>query len=144
VLLLSNQNFSFMYKIEKFDCDAFVVLSNAHHLTHSEFTILNSNALRWAVKRGIKVKRLVKMCTYMTFDPIVPLQVMIYLDQIYRLLFLVKFWKNVFVIYIPWILLLHFCSYIPFEKDLAVICSILNCLYLRMICTKFDWNWRWF
>jgi hypothetical protein len=50
-----------MYKIEKFVCDAFVVFSNAHQLTHSEFSIFDSTALRWAVKSGIKVKKLVKM-----------------------------------------------------------------------------------
>ena len=71
-----------MYKIEKFDCDAFVVFSNAHHLTHSHFSIFDSIVLRWAVERGIKVKRLVEMCTYLTFDPILPLQVMTYFDQI--------------------------------------------------------------
>jgi hypothetical protein len=91
VLLLSNQNYSFLYRIEKFDYDAFVVLSNAHQLTHSEFSIFDCTALRWAVKRGIKVKKLVKMCTYMNFDPIVPLEVMTYLDKIYRKMFLVKF-----------------------------------------------------
>ena len=80
-----------MYKIEKFDCDAFVVFSNAHHLTHSQFSIFDSIVLRWAVELGIKVKKLVKMCTYMTFDPIVLLQVMTYLDQIYQKLFLAQF-----------------------------------------------------
>jgi hypothetical protein len=80
-----------MNKIEKFDCDAFVVYLNAHHLTHSQFSIFDSIVLRWAVELGIKAKKLVKMCTYMTFDPIVPLQVMTYLDQIYRLLFFVQF-----------------------------------------------------
>jgi hypothetical protein len=80
-----------MYKIEKFDCDAFVVFSNAHHLAHSEFSIFDSIVLGWAVKCVIKVKKLVKMCTYVTFDPIVPLQVITYFDQIYRKLFLVKF-----------------------------------------------------
>jgi hypothetical protein len=81
-----------MYKIEKFDCDAVILFSNAHHLTHSQFSIFDSivHVLRWAVELGIKVKKLVKMCTYMTFDPIVPLQVMTYLDQIYRKLFLVQ------------------------------------------------------
>ena len=79
-----------MYKIEKFDCDAAVVFSNAHHLTHLQFSIFDSIVLRWAVELGIKVKKLVKMCTYMTFDPIVPLQVMTYLHQIYRKLFLVQ------------------------------------------------------
>jgi hypothetical protein len=79
-----------MYKIEKFDCDAFVVFSNAHHLTHLQFSIFDSIALRWAVELGIKVKKLVKMCTHMTFDPIVPLHVMTYLDQIYRKFFLVQ------------------------------------------------------
>ena len=88
--MLSNQNYSFMYKIENFDCDAFVVFSNAHQLTHSEFSIFDCTALIWVVKRGIKVKKLVKMCTYMTFDLIVSLQVMTYLDQIYRKLFLVQ------------------------------------------------------
>jgi hypothetical protein len=73
-----------MYKIEKFDCDAFVVFLNAHHLTHSEFFILDSVVLGWAVNRVIKVKKLVKMCTYVTFDPKVPLQVITYLDQIFR------------------------------------------------------------
>ena len=82
-----------MYKIEKFDCDASAVFSNAHLLKHSQFSIFDSIVLRWAVELGIKVKKLVKICTYMTFDPIVPLhvQVMAYLDQIYRLLFLVQF-----------------------------------------------------
>jgi hypothetical protein len=79
-----------MHKIEKFDFDAFVVFSNAHHLTHLEFSIFDSIVLRWAVELGIKVKKLVKMCTYMTFDLIVSLQVMTYLDQIYRKLFLVQ------------------------------------------------------
>jgi hypothetical protein len=81
VLLLSNQNHSFIYEIEKFYYDVFVVFSNAHQLTHSEFSIFDSTALRWAVKRGIKAKKLVKMCTYMTFDPIVPLEVTTYLDK---------------------------------------------------------------
>jgi hypothetical protein len=71
-----------MYKIEKFDCDAFVVFSNAHHLTHLQLSIFYSIVSRWAVELGIKVKKLVKMCIHMTFDPILPLQVMTYLDQI--------------------------------------------------------------
>jgi hypothetical protein len=80
-----------MNKIEKFNCDAFVVYSNAHNLTHLQFSIFDSIVLRWVVELGIKVKKLVKMCTFMTFDPIVPLQVMTYIDQIYRLLYLVQF-----------------------------------------------------
>jgi hypothetical protein len=80
-----------MYKIEKIDCDTFVVFSNAHHLTHSEFSIFDSTVLRWAVKLGIKEKKLVKMCTYMTFDPLVPLKVMTYPDEINKSLFPVKF-----------------------------------------------------
>ena len=80
-----------MYKIEKFDFDAFVVFSNAHHQTHSQFSIFDSIVLTWALELGIKVKKLVKMCTYMTFDPIVPLQVMTYFDQIYRQLFVSQF-----------------------------------------------------
>ena len=43
-----------MYKIEKFDCDALVVFSNAHHLTHSQFSIFDSIVLRWAVELGIR------------------------------------------------------------------------------------------
>jgi hypothetical protein len=78
-----------MYKIEKFDCNVFVLFSNAHHLTYLQFSIFDSIVLRWAVKLGIKVKKLVKICTYMTFDPIVPLQVMTYLDQFYGTLCLV-------------------------------------------------------
>jgi hypothetical protein len=39
----------------------------------------------------------------MTFDPIVPLQVMTYLDQIYRKFFLVQLWTNVYVTCIHWI-----------------------------------------
>jgi hypothetical protein len=74
-----------MYKVEKIDCDVFVVFINAHQLTHSEFSIFVFTVLRWAVKRGIKEKRLVKMCTYMTFDPLVPLKVMTYPDQINRI-----------------------------------------------------------
>jgi hypothetical protein len=61
-----------MHKIEKFYFDAFVVFSNAHHMTHLEFSIFDSIVLRWGVELGIKVKKLVIMCTYMTFDPIVP------------------------------------------------------------------------
>jgi hypothetical protein len=58
-----------MYKIQKIDCDDFVVFLNAHQLTHSEFSIFVFTVLRWAVKRGVKEKKLVKMCSYITFDP---------------------------------------------------------------------------
>jgi hypothetical protein len=102
-LLLSNQNYSFIYKIEKFDYDTFVVFSNMHQLTHSGFSIFDCTTLRWAVKRGIKVKKLVKMCTYMTFDSIVPLEVMTYLDKIYRIMSLIKIWTNVYITCKPWI-----------------------------------------
>jgi hypothetical protein len=33
---------------------------------------------------------------------------------------------------------LHFCNYLPFEKDLALNLNNLNSLYPRMICTRFD------
>jgi hypothetical protein len=36
---------------------------------------------------------------------------------------------------------LHFCDYLPFEEDLALYLNNLESHYLRMICTKFDWNW---
>jgi hypothetical protein len=62
-------------KLKKIDCNAFVVVSNTHQLTHSEYSLFDSTVLRWAVKCGIKEKKLVKMCTYMTFDPILPLKV---------------------------------------------------------------------
>jgi hypothetical protein len=75
----------------KRDSNAIVVFLNAHQLTHSEFSIFDSTVLRWAVKGGIKEKKLVVMCTYMTFDPTVPIKVMTYPDQINRKLFLVKF-----------------------------------------------------
>jgi hypothetical protein len=39
----------------------------------------------------------------MNFDPIVPLEVMTYLDKIYRKMFLVKFWTNVYITCKPWI-----------------------------------------
>jgi hypothetical protein len=90
-----------MYKIEKIDCDALVVFSNAHQLIYSEFSIFDYTVLKWAVKLGLKRKKLVKMCTYMTFDPLVPLKVMTYLDQINRFLFLVKFLTNAYAKCIP-------------------------------------------
>jgi hypothetical protein len=58
-----------MYKFEKIDCDAFVVLLNVHQRTHLEFFIFDFTVLRWTVKRGIKEKKLVKMCICMTCDP---------------------------------------------------------------------------
>jgi hypothetical protein len=70
-------------------------------MTHSEFSIFDSTVLTWAVERGIKEKKLVKMCTYMTFDPLVPLKVMTYPDRINRFLFLVKFLTNVYATCIP-------------------------------------------
>jgi hypothetical protein len=36
---------------------------------------------------------------------------------------------------------LHFCDYLPLEESWLLICTILNSVYLRMICTKFYWNW---
>jgi hypothetical protein len=36
---------------------------------------------------------------------------------------------------------LHFCDYLPFKRIWPLICTILNSLYLKMICTKFYWNW---
>jgi hypothetical protein len=36
---------------------------------------------------------------------------------------------------------LHFCDYLPFENTWPLICTNLNSLYLRIICTKFYWNW---
>jgi hypothetical protein len=90
-----------MYKIEKIDCNAFVVFLNAHQLTHSEFSIFVFIVLRWAVKRVIKKKKLVKMCTYMTFDTIVPLKVTTYPDQINIKLFLVNVLTNVYIKCIP-------------------------------------------
>jgi hypothetical protein len=80
-----------MYNIEKFDFDAFVVHLYARHLTRSEFSICVTIVLICAVKRVIKGKKLVKMCTYLTFDTIMPLQVMIYLYQIFRILLHIKF-----------------------------------------------------
>jgi hypothetical protein len=99
--LFCNQNYSFMYKIEKFDCNAFVVFLNTLHLTHSEFSIFGFTVLRWAVKPMNNSKKFVKMWSYVTFDPIVPLQVMAYLDQIYRKLCLENSWTHVYSICIP-------------------------------------------
>jgi hypothetical protein len=48
------------------------------------------------------------------------------------------FWRKMFLN--DPTLFLHFCDYLPFEKDLAL-CKILISLYPRMICTKLDWNW---
>jgi hypothetical protein len=38
-------------------------------------------------------------------------------------------------------LFLHFCDYLPLEKNLALLLNNLNSFHPRMICTKFDWNW---
>jgi hypothetical protein len=38
----------------------------------------------------------------------------------------------------------HFCIFViisPLNRTWPLICTILNSLYLRMICTKFYWNW---
>jgi hypothetical protein len=38
----------------------------------------------------------------------------------------------------------HFCIFViisPLKRTWSLICTILNFLYLRMICTKFYWNW---
>jgi hypothetical protein len=38
----------------------------------------------------------------------------------------------------------HFCIFViisPLKRTWPLICTILNSLYLRMICTKFYWNW---
>jgi hypothetical protein len=36
---------------------------------------------------------------------------------------------------------LHFCDYLPLDKNLAHLLNNFNSFYLRMIDTKFDWNW---
>jgi hypothetical protein len=66
-----------------FICDAFLMFSIAHQLEHSEFSVIDYIALRWVVDVRIQEKKLFKMCTYMTFDPIVPFNVRTYPDQIY-------------------------------------------------------------
>jgi hypothetical protein len=38
----------------------------------------------------------------------------------------------------------YFCSFViisPLKRTWHLICTILNSLNIRMICTKFDWNW---
>jgi hypothetical protein len=38
-------------------------------------------------------------------------------------------------------LFLDFCDYLPFKRTWPLTCTVLNSLFLRMICTNFDWNW---